>query len=457
MRQIKYSIITLFLLAIQNGFAQKSVETLLNEYIEIGLENNLALKQKNFSYQKSSAALKEAQGMFLPSISIEARYSRAGGGRDIIFPIGDLVNPIHQTLNALLQAQQFPGDLPNEVIPFLREEEHDTKLRLVQPLIQPGLFYNYQLKNNLSKASMAEVEAYKSQLVAEIKTAYYKYLQSTQLVLLFEGTLDLLNENIRISQALFDNEMVTKDVIYRANSEKLKIDQQLEDARHKETLAKSYFNFLLNKPLDDEITTGKIQATPLFSVASLKASEEQALNQRSEIKQFEFALSATENATSISKSSYFPNLNLVVDYGFQGEEYRFTKDDDYWMASAVFSWNLFNGFQDKAKREKAVLDNRIMKSRFSELKNQLRMQVKNAHLGLQVSQKSLLSAKEQEIQASESFKIVSKKYEEGLAPQIEFIDARVNMTNAGINNIISRYDVFIKEAELDHVLGRVQN
>jgi len=251
--------------------------------------------------------------------------------------------------------------------------------------------------------------------------------------------------------------MVTKDVIYRANSEKLKIDQQLEDARHKETLAKSYFNFLLNKPLDDEITTGKIQATPLFSVASLKASEEQALNQRSEIKQFEFALSATENATSISKSSYFPNLNLVVDYGFQGEEYRFTKDDDYWMASAVFSWNLFNGFQDKAKREKAVLDNRIMKSRFSELKNQLRMQVKNAHLGLQVSQKSLLSAKEQEIQASESFKIVSKKYEEGLAPQIEFIDARVNMTNAGINNIISRYDVFIKEAELDHVLGRVQN
>jgi len=141
MRQIKYSIITLFLLAIQNGFAQKSVETLLNEYIEIGLENNLALKQKNFSYQKSSAALKEAQGMFLPSISIEARYSRAGGGRDIIFPIGDLVNPIHQTLNALLQAQQFPGDLPNEVIPFLREEEHDTKLRLVQP--HPARFVHF--------------------------------------------------------------------------------------------------------------------------------------------------------------------------------------------------------------------------------------------------------------------------------------------------------------------------
>lgn len=37
------------------------------------------------------------RGMFLPSVSIEARYSRAGGGKIIEFPVGDLMNPVYGT------------------------------------------------------------------------------------------------------------------------------------------------------------------------------------------------------------------------------------------------------------------------------------------------------------------------------------------------------------------------
>jgi outer membrane protein TolC len=51
----------------------------LEKYIKIGLQNNLALKQQEIFLKRSLQALREAKGMFLPSISIEARYSRAGG------------------------------------------------------------------------------------------------------------------------------------------------------------------------------------------------------------------------------------------------------------------------------------------------------------------------------------------------------------------------------------------
>ncbi len=457
MRQVEIKFWVLILIMGQAVFAQEKIDTILDSYIRVGQKNNQALKQKDFSYQKSSAALNEARGMFLPSLSIEARYSRAGGGRDIIFPVGDLMNPVYNSLNQLFAASGLPQQpypvLKNETIPFLREKEHETKLRLVQPVLQPALYYNYQLKDNLVKASQAELEAYKNELTKEIKTAYFKYLQTDQLVSLFEGTRELLNENIRVSQALFENEMVTKDVVFRANSEKLKLDQQLEEAKHKKTLAKSYFNFLLNKPLDAEIKIGRVTNPVKQITTNLKLFEDQALGQRNEIRQASYALSATENVKGISTSSYLPNLNLVVDFGYQGEKYRFGKKDDYWMASAIFSWNLFNGFKDKAKREMAVLDNKTMQSRFTELQNQIRMQVQNAFLGLRVGQKSLVSAKEQETQAKESFKIISKKYEEGIASQIEFIDARVNLTNAGINKIVTEYDLFIKLAEMDFALG----
>ena len=111
----------------------------LDNYVQIGLENNLALKQKEFNYKKSMHALKEARGMFFPSVSIEARYTRAGGGREIEFPVGDLLNPVYSTLNQLTGTQSFP-QLDNERIPFLREKEHETKLRLVQPLFQYGIY-----------------------------------------------------------------------------------------------------------------------------------------------------------------------------------------------------------------------------------------------------------------------------------------------------------------------------
>jgi len=122
----------------------------LNEYIKMGLQNNLALKQQEISLKRSLQVLREAKGMFLPSIAIEARYSRAGGGRVIDMPIGDLVNPIHTTLNQLLMTHGYPAvypaDIPNEWIPFLRETEHDTKLRVIQPIFQPGIYYNLKIK-----------------------------------------------------------------------------------------------------------------------------------------------------------------------------------------------------------------------------------------------------------------------------------------------------------------------
>lgn len=50
-----------------NFFAQDKV---LDNYVKSGLENNLALKQKYNTYEKSIEALREAKGLFYPDISL---------------------------------------------------------------------------------------------------------------------------------------------------------------------------------------------------------------------------------------------------------------------------------------------------------------------------------------------------------------------------------------------------
>jgi outer membrane protein len=426
-------------------------QSVLDSYIEYGLKNNLVLRQHHFSYKRSVAALYEARGMFLPSISIEARYTRAGGGRIIDFPVGDLMNPVYSTLNDLLGVPAFPTDLPNESIPFLREEEQDTKLRLVQPIFQPGIFYNYRIQKDLKEIESFSRDLYTRQLIADIKTAYFNYLKANRIVLLLAETETLLHENVRVSQSLFHNHMVTQDAVFRAEAELYGFKQQQAEAEKGRDLAASYFNFLLNRPLDATIEIISNDALVFSWTAQLQVDQESALQKREELKQIEETISIMKNRKGLSFSQFLPNITAVLDYGYQGEIYRFGPEDDYWMASLVGSWNLFRGFQDKLKIDQAKYEQKRFESQLQMVRKQIQLQVTEAHHNLNVALQSIETANAQEKSGQKSFSIVEKQYREGMVPQIAFIDARNMKTRAEVNAIVTLYDCWIKLTEWERV------
>lgn len=434
----------------------------IDKYIEIGLQNNLALKQQEFSLKSSFQALKEAKGMFLPSITIEARYSRAGGGRVIDMPIGDMLNPIHGTLNQLLMLHGinpvYPTDIPNEIIPFLRPAEHDTKVRVVQPLFQPGIYYNLKIKKDLSLIEKAKIHVFKRQLAADIKTAYYTYLKTVKVKELFDKTQVLLDENLRLSESLFKNHKRTEEVVFRSKAELSKLKQQQSEAEKNCRLAASYFNFLLNRPFAEEIDIREFAAKPVFKKYEFHELAARALKQRREFRQVQGALAAAKHTMGLHKSTVLPTVTAVFDYGFQGVEYNFSKDDDYWMGSLLLSWNLFRGGQDRAKKLQAQHQKSRLQARQEELEKQIKLQVEEAYNNLEVAKKTILSSEDTLKSSEEAFLIVSKKYRQGMVPQIEYTKARNDFTNAGINHIIAIYDYYIKEARLEQVsaLGEFQ-
>ena len=428
---------------------------ILENYIKEGLENNLVLMQEEFSLSKSLQALKEARGMFFPSVSIEARYSRAGGGRIIEFPVGDLVNPIHLTLNQLLAAQGqppvFPGNLQNEIIPFLRETEHETKLRVVQPVFQPALFYNYRIQSRVGKLQAARVNAFKRQLIMDIKEAYFNYLKTLKIKELLDSTKSLLEENLRVSHSLFKNHKRTEEVVFRSKAELSKLEQQIAEAEKGRYMAAAYFNFLLNRSLDTPIEIEKEFQT-LFSPAKameLKQLEQHALEHREEFDQLYNAIDAGRETIKLFKSRSLPTVTAVVDYGFQGEKYRFGREDDYWMVSLVMSWNLFRGGQDRAKIAQASLEKKRLETQFSELENKIRLQVRETFHDLTVARKTVVSTEETLKSRKEAFHIVSKKYQQGMVPQIEHIKAQNDYTDAAMRQVIARFDYHIGEARLE--------
>ncbi len=441
----KKTIIYLSFLILMNHLqAQNNV---LEEYIQEGLQSNLTLKQKQSSYEKSIQVLKEAKGMFFPNISLNARYSVADGGRLIEFPVGDMLNPVYSTLNQLTSSDQFP-QIENEVIPFLRPTEQETKLHLVQPLFNPQIYYNSKIKSELTNVEKADVESYKRKLVAEIKTAFYNYLKTIQVLELTDKTGELLKENIRVNERLFANDKITIDNVYRSKAELSKLDQNIAEAVKYNKSAKAYFNFLLNKPLESEIEIlDEMKLTPLE--IELQYSQENAINNREELDMIKSYEQANDYNLKMNKFNKAPNLTAVVDYGFQGEEYRFTSDDDYVMASFVLSWDLFKGFQNRAKIQQATIDKQIIEMQYIEAENRVKLQVLDLYYAVEAVEKAITAAQQEKLSATKSFEIINKKYNEGQASLIQFIDARTTMTNAEYNMIIATYDYKIKYAEFE--------
>jgi len=155
----------------------------------------------------------------------------------------------------------------------------------------------------------------------------------------------------------------------------------------------------------------------------------------------------------LNRSTFLPDLVFAFDYGYQGEEYKFNNKNDYWMASAVLQWNLFNGFQDKEKIQQSSLEKRRYEVMKSEIQKKILLQVNEALQNMLVAEKSLTASKDRLTSAENSFMIIAKKYKEGMTPYIEYIDSRTTMTQAEINRIVTIYDYHIKKAELEKVVA----
>lgn len=425
---------------------------ILDQYITEGFQNNQSLKQHELNYSKSLAILRQSKALFFPNIGFNARFSVADGGRTIDFPVGDLLNPVYTTLNQLTHSQQFP-QVDNEQIYFLRPTEQETMLSLEQPLFNSDVWFNYKIRKDLSMAAFIGIDIYKRELVKEIKTAYFNYLKTVKALQLFDQTLDVVRENLRVSQSLYDNDKVTVDAVYRSRAELSKVERQMAEAGKFHESARVYFNFLLNKPLESEIKINDHNILIDSILLNTNESISLAIANREELKQLGAYIHASENNLRLRRFNHSPTLGLGVNYGIQGETYGFNDQSDFVIASLVMQWNIFHGMETRSRIQQASIEQQMLEERNEEVRNQISMQVIDAWYGVQASAKAVEAATVQSLSASKAFEIIRKKYNQGQSSLLEFINVRTDMTNADLNLILASYDYEISLAELERAVG----
>jgi outer membrane protein len=432
---------------------KRPLPAVIDEYVREGLRSNLALRVQTLEVERSAAALDEARARYFPEAAFAARYSRSQGGRTIELPLGDALNPAYQTLNDLLIAQaqqpQFPV-VQNESIAFLREREQDTRITLRMPLIAPVIPAAVRAQRELLGASEFARTALARRLKRDITVGYLSWLSATRTRGIVDASVALLNENLRVNDSLHRNGKITQDQVLRARAELLAVTQQSREAQNGASQASSYLNFLLNRPLDSPLENADVTADVSATTRALAELRSAALANRPEVEQLRHLARASEAQVNIARADRWPTLSLGADGGIQGEDYQFGRGSNYATISLLLNWTFFDGGARRAAVRQANASARKTNTQLDELTQQVQLEVQQSLDRLNTSADSLATAEARADAARAAFRIASRKRDEGVISQVEFIDARSSLTSAELNLNVTRFEVLARQAELDY-------
>ncbi|KQX00964.1 TolC family protein [Flavobacterium sp. Root420] len=413
----------------------------LDSYIQTGLKNNEVIKQHNFDINKSMYALKEARSLFYPTVSLNGSYTKAEGGRTIDIPIGDMLNPVYNTLNQITNSNAFPA-LENQSVLINPDNFYDAKIHTTMPLLNYEIIYNKRIKNQQTSLQKIELEIYQRELVKEIKIAYYKYLQSVEGIKIYQDALALVKENQRVNQALFKNDKINRTAVLRSDNEVIRIQANLETAKQTSNNAKSYFNFLLNEKLDTAIETDQSEALPIEALSENTQNREE-LQKLTQVKEI------NDNVSKLTQSYWFPKVNGFADFGIQDFDFEVNKQSRYYFAGVGLEWNIFSGNKNKFKLKQVEEDNKKISSQIDNVKQQLLLQFQVSQNNLKSTLEQFYADRNQKESAKKYNDDITKLYKEGQAIYIELLDAQNQWVNAQLNTNIALYNSWIAFAELE--------
>ncbi len=415
--------------------------TTLDDLVREALAANRDLRAERLQLEQAQAAVSEATALFLPSVTVNARLSERAGN---VVDFGKLINPAFAALNQLTGSGAFPTDLR-----LVQPSKQETSVRVAMPLLDARLVANRRIRTGLLDAQRGATGAAARRIAAETRTGYLQYARALRLTALYDSTLVLVDEAVRVQESLLANGKATPDQVLRARADRSDVAQRRADAARLADAARQLLNVRLGRDVNAPLEPVADDALGLELRVPLDEALASARAHREELAQARGGVRAAGAAVSLASAGYLPSLVAAVDWGVQGEEYRFERGEDYRVASLALQWTLFNGGQREAQRHAAAAGLWRARTLADDAEAKVELDARTAWQAAAVAREALPVAHERLAAARRTWELVAKRHAIGAASLLELLDARTNWTNAALNDVFTTYDYRERCAELD--------
>ncbi len=391
------------------------------------LNNNHQIKSAKADTNASEQQLHSAEGQRLPDLNLSSGYTQFSE------------TPAAKTQIAGQSAQ------------FSTSQQGSLK---AQAIASVPIFTSGRISHNIdaAKASLLAVQANEITSALNIKMqvadAYVTVLRMESNVQVAQGHVDSLTAHIKDVNNLFDQGMVARNDVLAANVELINAQQLVVQANNQLDISRARYNQILDRNLTDTVSLA--HHFPEIPPGTLNELSSNALKQRSElITMTQHIESLGQQAQSV-KSGLLPQV--AVNAGYQYQENRYQAFQGLWMANVGVDWKLFDG--SSGHRSDAMTGQAIsLKEQRDDLSSMIGLQVRQAWLDIQETQKRITVTQQAIGQADENLKVTTDRYQQGLSTNTEVLKAEdLRITIQGnFNN--AKLDAALAVVHLRHAVG----
>jgi len=388
---------------------------------------------------------RSAKAEFYPKLSTSYSYTRLDG---------DTVNDAKTTTYFYNPSTGTP--IPKQISPLDRNN-YQWNVTATQPL-----FTGWRLTVSRDLASLGvdiakiQKETTIQDLVVEVKTAYFGILKAAKLQTVAKQAVEQLEAQLRVSQAFYDEGIIAKNDLLQTEVRMAQARQDLISATNGLELAKSRFNTLLRRGINEEVNIKDILD---YSPVRLHLNEalQKAQHNRTEIQEVSLNIVSAEKGVRLSKSSYYPSVSLIGNYQRETDDVLLGSDPgedaDNWTIALQGQWTFWEW--GKKRHDVAAASAGLAKARYllNEIKDNIQLEVKDAYLSLREAEKNIQVAKTAVVQAEENFRMNEERYKQQVATATDVLDAQTLLTQARTNyfNALSEHN--IAWARLERAMG----
>jgi outer membrane protein TolC len=427
-RQLRYIVAVILALA-GAGPGPASAENLTDAWTAaIAADRQLgAARQRT---DAARATLSAAEGARLPRFMIEGGYSALDNE-----PAARLTTP--------LGASQFPT---------APDQSASYRASLSVPLYTSG-----RLARGIdaAEAGLDAQQADEARTLADLKLmvagAYLDVLRARRALEVAEQNVSSLGSHAADVEAHFRRGLVARNHLLAAQVALADARQRAIRAHNQLDLASAGYNRLLGRALTAAVALDEIEARP--GTEGIEALSERALAQRPELKAATRQEAALRHQSSAERAAAWPQLELSLDQRYQENPYQV--HETLRSATVGLRWDVFDGNVVRQRAAATAHRATAAAEERADLASRIRLQVRQAWLDEQETEKRIAVAREALAQADENLRVVRSRYREGIGTNTEVLDAESQRVQSYTNYYGATYDAVLADLRLRHALGEL--
>lgn len=444
--KLKSLLVMMFTIGAVECIAQSDTIT-LKRCIEIGIENNLTLQQKQQEIHIAEIGQSENRHKLIPVIQGYANFvhnvERATSVTD------------GSNLSKLLGV-----DAPYMVGQGL-DYQTTGGFQLSMPLYNQTLYTGIQIADKMKEISEASYEKAKEDLTVEISKLYYLAQTTAKQIELIRSNIGRLESLKSITSAFYDNDMALKVDVQRVdiNLENLRTQLTNAEAMYEQqlNLLRYTLDFAPDTPILLSTLKGYIDYDDSYLLRGLSPDlyELQLLNMQSEVLQ---------KQKKMINQGYLPTLSLVgatqwTAFTDKFENYFHTHPTNKWYNHTYWGLQLnvpiFDGLAKRNKSRKVAAQYTQLQTTIADTEKKLQTQYQNSLNDWHNNIRNAERQRENYRLAESVYLVTSDQYKEGVASMSDLLQDEMRMTEAQNGYISALYKYMVSELSLLKLTGQL--